>query len=231
MYIHKDIRVGPFEQLPSRERKIKRGAGRRCDHGDSWHLDAATCRPAIYQRLRAESHRIALVLLVLYPTALIVAQGREIESHFDLSLLGQSWSLRLPLRGFLIAEDRNRTDRSMAMVVARSEASGITVSAYLEAEASVMTADQCRAIYWTRAVNRPIPKTNVHAYRTRGQERGEYFVESYRGQHLRQHNIHAYLSEGTTCVDVHVSKIGFEGAADLPALEAILDGLTVEQIR
>ena len=103
-----------------------------------------------------------------------------------------------------------RDDGQGKMLQAKNREQGVILSVFLEKEPQLRTADKCRAFYWAKDQASPIPKDNIRLWE-RGELRlVEWTLKEFKGRHVNQKNLKAFLAQSDYCVDIHLSKTNFK---------------------
>lgn len=159
--------------------------------------------------------RVALLLVLALPFASLGWARGEKGSTQSLSLEGAGWSLLIDLPRFRVDAKETRPDGSGTMIRGSSRKTGLVVSAFLErVPASFGSASDCKEHYWSRTSQSPLPKSDVEHSSNAAMEVVEYMVEEFQGLSVMQKNVNAYSYRDGVCIDLHVSKIGFEATDD-----------------
>jgi hypothetical protein len=180
-------------------------------------------------RAAAQTGALMGLLAVLSPLA-PAASAAPAAEPWSLSLPGRSWALQLTAAGFesggVSAPDARRASLSAK---GGEGLERFALSAFVEPFSGVSDAEGCRDVFVARyrqmAAQRPDMKTTRPKFSKKGkQARSEYFIEEYSGQVLHQKHVNAYLFKDGTCIDVHVSALGYE-PADAKVFERVLMSL------
>jgi hypothetical protein len=160
-----------------------------------------------------------------------------------LWLPGRPWLLRLDLPGFFLNVNEAAPDGVGRNVAAANEATGVTVTVFLEPVGGATDPAACRDRYWTKywkeAEGKVIQKSDVAESSLVGFTTTEYVIHRIpdsllpkelahlRGKDLNQKHVNAYLGREGACADVHLSKMNFR-PEDERLFEAVLKGVRVE---
>lgn len=177
--------------------------------------------------------RVWLITLLLLPVALPTpAFGRSPgvpPPALLLSLPGQAWTLEIHADELAIEGDLTRPD-GRARALAAQDSAGLVMTVFLEADQGA-TSQACREKYWERLKRQsPLPMDDVKMT-----ERGpvalvEYVVREHQQVRLDQKHLNAYLAQGGTCVDIHLSKVSFT-PADEARMMAMATGVRIRDTR
>ena len=166
-------------------------------------------RPALLRSILA-----AALLSALLPAP--IAAGPD---TYRMKLPDTVWAVSIDLTGFEIDREEMRDDETGAMVGATNPETGVILSLFLEKEKKERTSVQCRKKYFRKSLHSPIPKTEVAQWEEDRLAFGQYRVKGTGVTHL-----HAYLGRRDVCLDLHLSKGGFE-ESDRATFDAIVSSL------
>jgi hypothetical protein len=160
-----------------------------------------------------------------------------------LWLPGWPWLLRLDSPGFFVNVNEAAPDGVGRSVAAVNEATGVTITVFLEQVGGTPDPAACRdrswAKYWKEAEGKVIQKSDVTETSVAGLTTTEYVIHRIpdsllpkelahlRGKDLNQKHVNAYLGREGACADVHLSKMNFR-PEDERLFEAVLKGVRVE---
>jgi hypothetical protein len=142
-------------------------------------------------------------------------------SDIRVSPPGANWELVIPAQGLQIVEDQTIDARKARQLTAASN-TGLTISVFMEPAQKPGDSTVVRSVYWTRARQSPIPKSNIRLVKTGDISTAEYTVPD-----LDQKNMNLYLVHQNTWIDIHISKTTFT-PADQPLFDQILKNVKFE---
>ena len=138
-----------------------------------------------------------------------------------VSLPEKPWALSLDLAGFSLDSRQQLPDGSGSMMQASNRETGLIVSAFVETAKKETTVEGCKERYWKLAGKGPLKKTDIHEVVSGAMIAMHYMIPEFRGIPARQKNINAYLYHDGACIDIHISKTGYETKDD-PLFDAVL---------
>ena len=151
--------------------------------------------------------------------------GPPSSARVRIGLPGAAWELVLPAGGLTVKADQSDPAGRRRQVMAVDETTGVTVSVFVEPAAKAGgDAKAVRDLYWGRAKQSPLPKSDVKLAEPGDLATVEYLVAEVNGLQLNQRNLNVYAAHAGYWVDVHVSKVRFDEAADRPLFDKIPKG-------
>lgn len=172
-----------------------------------------TVRPRIWRMLILSASTLASVVLSAQGPANVSARMAipETKGALVVDVGTPYWT-----------EDISEDGREVQLK-AMGRSDNLLITAFLQRVKFAASAEQCRSKWW--------PQTKQGAYLPRvdldetaikdGIARVEFMVPTFRGEEIRQKNIHAYLGARDLCAEVHLSKINFR-PEDQQMFEALL---------
>lgn len=141
----------------------------------------------------------------------------------SLSLPGKNWSLLLDLPGFRLEKEATRPDGSGIMLSASNPQTGVLVSVFLERRPDLGSTDACKIEYWGKW--REVAESELQMSDVRHTTSGRMatvhsMVREFEGVPVMNKNVNGYLYHDGVCVDLHVSKVGYQ-----PKDEALFDAV------
>jgi len=155
------------------------------------------------------SFALSLMLVTLSIGAAADKSGRKAGTQ-ALSLAGKTWSLLVDLPGFKRDDEGTRPDGSGTMIQASNKKTNLVASVFLESRSDLGSTEECKADYWAKASESPLPQSEVQHVTVGSMAAVHWLVREYRGLPLMQKNVNAYLYRDGVCIDVHLSKVQYE---------------------
>jgi hypothetical protein len=106
----------------------------------------------------------------------------------------------------------------------------IALSIFLEREDGPSTSVQCRNKYFHKVLGRTDQKSNVREWETDALALGQYNLTMKELPSFSQMHMNAYMGKDDVCMDLHISKVGFQ-ESDRPLFDEVFSSVRVQQAR
>lgn len=182
---------------------------------------------------------ILLFILILFTTVCCTTatisdrnagtENKWILGTHSLAIPGKNWSLLVDLAGFKLEKEVTLPDASATMVYASNGSTHLVVSVYLESRPDLDSTDACKAYYWGKASQSPIPKSEVRHGTFGSMATVHFLIREFKGVSVMQKNVNGYLYHDGVCVDVHVSKVHYQ-PKDEALFDAVLESVHIPEL-
>jgi tetratricopeptide (TPR) repeat protein len=158
-------------------------------------------------------HRPWYVLLLVVSTlspVTILAQ-LPADSYARIAIPGSKGALEINVGPTYWIEDFNE-DGNEVQLRAMGRRDHLLITAFLKRMPFPANAERCRSEWWPQTKRggtfqrEDLDETAIKV----GIARVEFIVPAFRGEKIRQKNIHAYLGGRDLCAEIHLSKVEFE---------------------
>ena len=157
----------------------------------------------------------------LLAASLVAAPAAGRSATHVLQFPEHAWQLQIDLPGFVLAERRAGPKEPHVMFRASHPETRVVVSAFLERNPELSSKEQCRAHYTAKLLKGPFEHADVEQVGRGRMAIWRAMVPEFRGLPVRQQNVHAHLFRDGVCVEVHLSRVGYE-PDDERLFEAVL---------
>jgi tetratricopeptide (TPR) repeat protein len=153
---------------------------------------------------------------------------RMFPDRLDFSISRAPWALTVPAEGFRVSQNRRSSDGKEAYFLFSNEKTGITASIYIEPAVKCTDSPSCRDFVRRAQLAQTQGAENVSSAEIGTTSVFEYFLPSFQGIPVRQHNMFAEFVQDGVWVDLHISKAAYtEG--DRPLFEGLVRSVTFEK--
>ncbi|MGH9866796.1 MAG: hypothetical protein ACREAA_01335 [Candidatus Polarisedimenticolia bacterium] len=121
----------------------------------------------------------------------------------QLVLPGAGWHVSIDVTGLSVSES------SAGRLLATDPRTDLILSAFVEQVEQSPTSETCRDKYVGKLGQSPLHVVEPLFSRYGEFELYEYLVENHGGQTINQKHIHGYLAHESSCIEIHVSQVGF----------------------
>ncbi|MCA1594261.1 MAG: hypothetical protein LC754_16870 [Acidobacteria bacterium] len=157
--------------------------------------------------------RAACILALLYLIGTVSAFGQQPagQNVQRLSIPGKDWALEISLPKFVLKQDQLRNDKKGRMILAGIEDAGYIVSIYLEPVPQKESSRDLRdSIAENLKAQSEIKKDDFKTSEYKQMPTLEYLVKEFKGQHVNQKHLNAYIVKDDIWIDIHFSKLLFK---------------------
>lgn len=150
------------------------------------------------------------------------------QGGMKLSLPGKGWALEVGAQGFEVRQNQLSPRGDARRLFAVDRSTGVNMSVFLEKAAGKGGSHACRTYYWSRAKQSPMKKDDVKLSELGRMALVEYIVKEFSGVPVDQKNINAYLAQGETWIDIHLSKVQYK-PGDRKLFDSVLKGVRIDE--
>lgn len=165
---------------------------------------------------------LAVILLLLAAAA--PASGRQAAGTTRLSLPGKDWALELSLPGFRVGETETSRSGLARRFYAEDRERGYVLSVAISPAAKEGDSKALREIAAASLSRSSVQTEGFKLTEYKGTPTLEYLIKEFQGVRVNQKHFNAYVARDGAWIDIHLSKIMFEGG-DEKVFYAILDSM------
>jgi len=151
------------------------------------------------------------------------------RDRYTMRLPGEQWAISVAIPGYKVEREQTREGRTGIMMGGTHEGQKMNLSIFLEREKGPRTSDQCRKKYFQPALSTSPEMSEIRRWETDALALGQYLINIKEMVAFDQMHMHAYLGKDDACLDLHLSKVGFE-EADRALFDEVFSSVRIERV-